>query len=130
MGDDRARAVVQAFWRALEERDLEGAAARLDEDVVEDWPQSGERIVGRANWMAMATRHPTFPTVRHRFTEGASELWVSHAHYDYPGEGGPFPYEVCAIQRVRGGRIERLTEYFAAPFEPAEWRADIVERID
>jgi hypothetical protein len=54
---------------------------------------------------------------------------VSQAHYEYPSDEGPAPYEVCAIQWLRDDRIARIVEYFAAPFEAADWRADIVERI-
>lgn len=33
------------------------------------------------------------------------------------------------MQRVADGRILRIVEYFAAPFQAADWRADLVERI-
>ena len=129
MGEAERREVVERFWRALQAKDLQGAAACLHDDVVEEWPQSGERIVGTKNWLAMVTRHPTFPAVTPRSTEGAGDLWVTHAHYEYPTDGEPAPYEVCAVQWVGDGKILRLTEYFAAPFEAADWRADIVERM-
>jgi hypothetical protein len=51
------------------------------------------------------------------------------AHYEYPTDDGPEPYEVCAVQRVAHGKIASIVEYFAAPFEAADWRADLVERI-
>jgi hypothetical protein len=124
-----AAPAIQGYWDALARNDLQGAATFLDPGFTEDWPQSGERIVGVENWLAMVTRHPTFPAVTVLSHEGRDDLWVSRAHYDYPGDEGPVPYEVCAIQWLRDGRIARAVEYFAAPFEAAEWRADIVERI-
>ena len=39
--------VAEAVWRALEARDWEAASGLLHEDFVQEWPQSGERIVGR-----------------------------------------------------------------------------------
>jgi hypothetical protein len=124
-----APAAIRGYWEALARKDLQGAATFLDADVTEDWPQSAERIVGVQNWLAMVTRHPTFPSVRPLSHEGRDDLWVSQAHYEYPSDEGPAPYEVCAIQWLRDDRIARIVEYFAAPFEAADWRADIVERI-
>jgi ketosteroid isomerase-like protein len=128
MGEEDARATVERFWAALAADDRAGAAEMLAEDVVVEWPQSGERIVGRANWLGMATGHPAFPTITPQGTEGSGDLWVTYAHYEYPVEGGPAPFEVCAVQRVKGGPIIRLTEYYAEPFEPAAWRERWVER--
>ncbi len=127
MSENENRAAVEAFWRALETKDLAGASGFLHDDFIEEWPQSGERIVGTENWMGMVTGHPTFPDITTRSTEGLGDLWVTQAHYEYPMEEGPAPFEVCAIQRVRDGRISRLTEYFAAPFEAADWRREWVE---
>lgn len=100
------------------------------DEFIEEWPQSGERIRGRDNWLAMATAHPTFPSIRPRSTEGVEDLWVTHAHFDYPTDEGAAPFEVCAVQRVREGKILSITQYFGAPFEAAEWRAGWVERTD
>ena len=125
-----APAAIAGYWAALERNDLGQAASFLHDAFTEDWPQSGERIVGVENWLAMVTSHPTFPAVSRVSHEGREDLWVSGAHYDYPTEEGePAPYEVCAIQWVRDGKILRIVEYFGAPFEPAAWRADTIERI-
>ena len=125
-----APAAIAGYWDALERNDLGQAASFLHDAFTEDWPQSGERIVGVENWLAMVTRHPTFPVVSRVLHEGREDLWVSRAHYDYPTEEGEAaPYEVCAIQWDRDGKILRIVEYFGAPFEPAAWRADIIERI-
>ena len=122
--------VIERYWDALARNDLRGAASFLHEAFTEDWPQSGERIVGAESWLAMVTRHPTFPAVTPRSHEGREDLWVSQAHFEYPTEDGePAPYEVCSIQWLRDGKILRIVEYFAAPFEPAAWRADIVQRV-
>lgn len=120
---------IARYWDALVEQDFEAAAACLHDDFTEDWPQSRERIVGRDNWLAMVTHHPTFPSVRLRSHDGEGSMWVTEAHFDYPTDGAPAPYEVCAVQRVADGKVLRIVEYFAAPFEAAGWRRDMVERI-
>ena len=38
-------------------------------------------------------------------------------------------WTVVDIFDFRNGRVVKLTEYFAAPFPPAEWRAEWVEKI-
>lgn len=128
MGEAENRETVERFWASLEGEDYEGAAAHLHDDLVEDWPQSGERINGPANWLEVVRNHPTFPSIRPRRHEGRDDLWVSECVFDYGGEGESQPYHVCAIQRLRDGKIASIVEYFGAPFEAADWRADWVER--
>ncbi|MGH2676744.1 MAG: nuclear transport factor 2 family protein [Actinomycetota bacterium] len=123
---DSNRETAEAFWEALARRDFDGAASSLHPEFVEDWPQSGERIVGVPNWLRMVNEHPTFPTIQHMRTIGGGGLCVSECRFDY-GDGTP--WAICAVQEFRDGKIARITEYFGSPFEAAEWRTDIVERI-
>jgi SnoaL-like domain len=121
-----AEEIVRAFWSALEGADVEGAASFLHEGFVEEWPQSGERIRGADNWLAMATTHPTFPSIEHVRTVGENDVWATHARYDY-GDGTP--WQVIAVQEVREGKIVRITEVFGTPFDAADWRSHLVERF-
>jgi hypothetical protein len=123
---DQGRDVVLRFWQGLERRDFDEAASYLTEDFVEEWPQSGERIVGVPNWMGMVRNHPTFPSIAHVRTVGEGDVWATHAAYDY-GDG--VPWQICAIQELRDRAIARITEFFGSPFEAAEWRADLVEQM-
>jgi SnoaL-like domain len=119
-------AVIDRYWEAVRERDLEAVRACVTDDFVEDWPQSGERIRGIDNWHRMATAHPTYPSVTPVRTVGEGDLWVTEALFDY---GGGDPWRVCAILELAGDRIARVTEYFGAPFEVPEWREGMTERI-
>jgi len=58
---------------------------------------------------------------------GGEDLFVVEGTVDY-GDGIPVSY--VGIGELRGGRVSRMTEYFANPFEPPAWRADFVERIE
>jgi ketosteroid isomerase-like protein len=127
VGTDGAPETLTRYWNALERNDLEGATAFLHQDFVEDWPQSGERIVGATNWLLMARHHPTFPAVQLRRIIGSGDTWAAECDFDYPGMDGT--WRVCALMELRDGLIVRMTEYFGAPFEAADWRADWVERI-
>jgi ketosteroid isomerase-like protein len=121
------RTTVEDFWRALERKDLQGATDYLHDRFVEDWPQSGERIRGKEHWLEMVTNHPTFPTVKLLRVRGSDDLWAAECDFDYPGTEGT--WRICALCELRDGKIAAITEYFGAPFEPAEWRSELVERI-
>lgn len=126
---DESRGPVDRYWQALERNDYEAAQTQLHDEFVEEWPQSGERVRGRENWMRVIVEHPTRPTFRVRRILGGSDVWVTEVAFDYAHDGSP-PYQVCAVQEVRDGKIWRLTEVFGAPFDPADWRADFAERME
>jgi hypothetical protein len=120
------RETAVAFWEALARREFDSASRALHREFVEDWPQPGERIVGVTNWLRMVNEHPTFPAIQHRRTIGGDDVWMSECRFDY-GDGTP--WSICAVQEFRDGKIVRITEVFGAPFDAADWRTDIVERI-
>jgi hypothetical protein len=123
---DANRESAERLWSALARKEFDAAAAELHPDLVEEWPQSGERIVGVPNWLRMVNEHPTFPSIEPKRHVGAGDLWVSECRFDY-GDGTP--WSICAVQEFREGKIARITEYFGSPFEAADWRTGIVERI-
>ena len=100
------------------------------DDFVEDWPQSGERIRGRDNAKAINDNYPTRtgltprPSLRRLSGEGAH--WVIEGSIDY-GDGTPVSY--VGIAELRDGKLVRLTEYFANPFEAPAWRSQWVELV-
>jgi hypothetical protein len=98
-----------------------------DEDVVSDFPQSGERIRGRANLIAQRLAHPEHPKVSKvlRIT-GSGGVWVSEVVIEYDGK----PWDTVTINQLRGDKIFYETQYFAKPFAPAAWRAQWVERME
>ena len=122
-----AQAVVESFWEAMRANDWQAAAAHFAPDAVIEWPCSGERIKGPAAWAEIQARYPaagrwTFDV--HRLVgdgnTAVSEVTVSD---------GEQPARVVAFSEVEGEAIVRQIEYWPAAYEPAEWRADLVERI-
>jgi limonene-1,2-epoxide hydrolase len=101
-------------------------AAVFTDAYVEEYPQSGERIEGRETVRAMLDAFPagTRPTVsgERRITR-TPDGFVGEYTLDY-GPGGLF--RVVGFYTVRDGRVSASREYFAAPFEPAEWRRPFV----
>ncbi|HEU4572765.1 MAG TPA: nuclear transport factor 2 family protein [Candidatus Limnocylindrales bacterium] len=132
MGDERDMAVrlEEAFRRG----DYAGLPDLIDEfatdDFVEEWPQSGERLTRAASKEIAANyadRTGTNPRFRFRRMLGGGDMFVVEGTVDY-GDGVPVSY--VGIGEIRDGRVSRLTEYFASPFEPPEWRAEYAERME
>ena len=103
------------------------------EDYVMEMPQSGERFRGRKNMRAFQEAYPTYrgerpaPYIRLHRVLVKEGLWVSEGVYDY---GGGQVLDTVLIFEVRDGKMWRDRWYFAEPFEPPEWRAQWVERMD
>ena len=101
MSTESGDIVVERFWHAFARRDFDAAAACLAADFIQRWPQSGERIVGPADWKSMASHHPAFPESRLERVHGSGPLWVAELVFDYD-DGSP-PYQVAAIQQLAAG---------------------------
>ncbi|EPJ53096.1 MAG: hypothetical protein OFPI_11790 [Osedax symbiont Rs2] len=53
-----AKQIVQAYWQTMQTNDFYRASEWLSEDFFLDWPQSAERIVGRASFALLNTGYP------------------------------------------------------------------------
>lgn len=126
-GND-SKQVVQQFWGAMQDNDFRRAGELLHDEYVLEWPQSGERIRGRANFVAVNENYPAAGrwnfTIHRLIAEGdniATEITVTD---------GAIAGRVITFSTVRNGKIVRQTEYWPDPFEPATWRAQWVELIE
>ena len=99
------------------------------DDFVEEWPQSGERL-SKAASLKLAESYPAMSGTKPTFTYGrmlgGSDLFVVEGTIDY-GDGIPVRY--VGIGELRDGKIAKMTEYFANPFEAPAWRAGFVDRM-
>jgi hypothetical protein len=100
------------------------------DDFVEEWPQSGERLTKAAS-IRLSASYPemsgTKPTFTYRRMLGGGDVFVIEGAIDY-GDGVPVSY--VGVGELRDGKVARLTEYFANPFEAPAWRADFVEPME
>lgn len=127
MADPDVRAVAEAFWAAVAAGDWDGAAARLHPDYVQQWPQSGERIRGAANALAINRNFPGgMPAMTPRATVVQGDLVVVQTQLDY-ADGSR--YLGVSLMEFRDGLIVKETDYFAEPFVAPQWRAQWVERM-
>jgi hypothetical protein len=127
-------ALAAEFERVLRTGDLVQLSKLTQElatdDFVQNWPQSGEQITKEASIRldkAYEEQTGTKPKFTYKRMIGGGDIFVVEATIDY-GDGIPVSY--VGIGEVRDGKVAKMTEYFANPFEAPAWRADFVERME
>jgi hypothetical protein len=108
---------METFGRAMHEM--------AAEDMVYEYPQSGEVFRGRDNIADMNMNYPagsgTTPKATLRRVLKPGQAWIIESTIDY-GDGTPVS-AVSIIEPGPDGKIVRQTDYYANPFPAAEWRA-------
>jgi ketosteroid isomerase-like protein len=127
MSDQDVRGVAEAFWAALEAGDWDAAARHLHPDFVQEWPQSGERIRGADNALAIDRNFPGgMPSMTSRGIVASGDIAIAETELTY-ADGSR--YLGVSVLAFRDGRIVKETDYFAEPFTAPQWRAQWVERM-
>ena len=123
--DESNESVIGRFMEAAERGDLETMASLAHEDVVMEWPQSGERFRGRDNALAAmrAQQTPPEPAGEPRLV-GSGDTWVMMMPLRY----GEEIFHYVGVYELRDGKIARSTEYFGAPFPAQEFRAQYADK--
>ena len=125
MDDESRRAGIRRLVDAINTHDLEPFDAIYHDDVVIEWPQSGEVIRGKQNIRELRLARPTAqPTATLRRIIGSGDLWATEMIFDYAGDR----YYTVLIHEYRDRLVVRETCYYGAPFEAPAWRAQWVER--
>ena len=122
-----SKLIVEGFWAAMQTNDFKAAGEFLHDDYVLEWPQSGERIRGRANFVAINQHYPAhgrWEFTIHRIIAEGDEV-VS----DVSVTDGAVTGRVITFSSVRAGKILDQTEFWPDPYAPAEWRARWIEKI-
>ncbi len=84
MGTQENRATLDQHWDASASGDLEAEHEIYDDNVVCEYPQSGEKIRGRRNLQALRGHHPGKPSgFSIRRIVGANDLWVTEYVINY-----------------------------------------------
>jgi ketosteroid isomerase-like protein len=126
MSDDDVRDALRRHWAASDANDFATEHEIYRADAVLEYPQSGERIRGRANIQASREAQPNLKRFTVRRMLGGGDLWVSELVMTYDGQ----PSYVVSIMEFDGGEVVREAQYFGDPFEPGPSRAQWVERMD
>jgi hypothetical protein len=125
MHDDQIPEALKAHWQASADSDANAEHDIYDDQVICDYPQSGERILGRSNLQALRSHHPGKPsgfTVKRILGQG--DLWITEYTITYLQRAA---YTV-SIMEFRNGKVVHETQYFADPFEAPPWRSRWVQQ--
>jgi hypothetical protein len=124
-GDTETHARIQGHWDASESGDIEAEHAIYADKAVLDYPQSGERFVGRSRIQAQRGGHPAERHFAVRRIQGDGDLWVSECVITYDGA----PTYSVSVMELADGLVTHETQYFADPFPASPDRASLAEPI-
>ena len=119
-------------------------------DFTASWPQSGELVRGHENWVEIVKRFPQSGNVEGQVSgetkvsvttvktplpfgppilamSGGSDTFTVQGMVTYPDKSQWYSVGIC---ETKDGKVIKETGYFAEPFDPPEWRADLVEIED
>ena len=125
MSDERNRAAVERLWRAFDERDFDGAGEQCHEDVVLEWPQSRERIRGRANLVEVNRNYPGDWKITIERIVVCGESAVSQVAVRIDGR----TEYATSFFELRDEKIATIREFWAEEYQAPEWRARWVEQM-
>jgi SnoaL-like domain len=122
--EEEIREVLTKHWQASAAGDADAEHDIYDDAAICDYPQSGERILGRANLQALRSHHPGHPSgFKIKRILGNGELWVTEYTINYEERTA---YTV-SIMEFRNGKVVHETQYFADSFEAPAWRRQWVQ---
>jgi hypothetical protein len=126
MQEEQIREALNTHWNASAAGDANAEHDIYADDAICDYPQSGERILGRSNLQALRSHHPGKPSgFKVKRILGKGDLWITEYTITYQGR----PAYTVSIMEFRNGKVVHETQYFADPFEAPAWRSQWVQQI-
>jgi len=117
------RAALEAHWAASRTGDQGGEHDIYHEDAICDYPQSGERVLGKRNLRVLREQFPAAPTLSVRRIFGTGDLWITEFVITYEGR----MVHYVSIMEFREVKVFRETQYITDPFPAQTWREPYVE---
>jgi SnoaL-like domain len=119
MNEAERRDQIRRYWENTGS-DEEAAHGIYHDDAVLDFPQSGERFEGVANFNEWRSQYPAGVVLEMVEMRGEGDLWVVEGTIRY--DDGPAQPAVNILE-FRGDRVARETIYVTEPWDAPEWRA-------
>jgi hypothetical protein len=126
MDETTIRKLIADHFAAAGKDEL-AAAEIFADDAVLEWPQSGERVRGKPQIVALHQASPVTIDFETRRTIGCGDLWVTETTIRYDGAR---PTNAVFIMEFKDGKVVRETDYFGEPFDPPEYRSQWVELMN
>src|SRR5262245_33557736 len=104
MGEPEIRAALDLHWSASANGNFEAEHDIYDDNVLCEYPQSGERILGRSNLQTLRSHHPRKPSGFNleRILRNKN-LWITEYTITYQGR----PAYTVSIMEFRNGKVFR-----------------------
>ncbi|MBG0826326.1 nuclear transport factor 2 family protein [Planomonospora sp. ID67723] len=120
--------IVHQLWDRMQARDWQGLGELLADELVVEWPASGERIVGRENFVRVNAEYPEGWSIKVLRVVADGETVVSEVEVPHEEMG---VHRVASFWTVRDGKIVTGREYWTElNADPSpEWRAEYVQRM-
>jgi hypothetical protein len=125
LGNMEIRAALDHHWK-FTGVDIDKSHEIYRDDVVVEFPQSGEKIRGIHNLYEFRKHYPSKLCFKILRTRGEGNLWITELIVTYDGR----PVNGVCIMEFLDEKIAHETLYFGDPFEPPEWRSKWVELSD
>jgi ketosteroid isomerase-like protein len=123
--EEQIRTALNEHWGASAAGNANAEHEIYHDDAICDYPQSGERILGRRNLQALRSHHPGKPAgFEVKRILGNGDVWITEYTIVYQGRAA---YTV-SIMEFRDGKVIHETQYFADPFEAPAWRKQWVQQ--
>jgi hypothetical protein len=97
--------------------DLDRAHDIYHDDLIVEFPQSGERISGERNLYKLRAYYPAKVIIKILRIRGEGNLWITEYIITY--DGGRL-INMVTIMEFKEGKVAHQTHYYADPFEPHE----------
>jgi len=127
MAEAENAALVRRLWDLFEARDWEAARKLLTDDFVAEWPHSGERFRGPANFIEMQRAYPEGWSIEVRRIVAAAERVASEIRVTHP-DGN---FSAASFFEARDGKLASVWELWVeeGSEEPPVWRSGWSERM-
>ncbi|KPL91037.1 nuclear transport factor 2 family protein [Herpetosiphon geysericola] len=119
--------IVCKFWQLMQSNDFTAVGVVLHDDYTLDWPQSNERIRGRAAFAQINAEYPaagvwhfTINRLVASETEACSDVSVTDGHVQA---------RAISFFTIQDGLIIKQVEYWPEPYPAPTNRQHLVEPI-
>jgi hypothetical protein len=121
MDESGVRAALEHYFECSATGEHDEAHEIYRDDAVLEFPQSGERFEGVANFKEWRRQYPaTKVEFDVRRVRGAGDVWVAEMGVRYDGGPGMFGVDVLEFA---GGLVTRESIYVMDGFPAPEWRS-------
>lgn len=113
--------VISQLWERIDQRNWAALGELLHEDVLLEYPVSGEIFRGRANVVAINAEYPDGWSIQLLRVVADGEDVVSEVEVPMEGVG---TFRVASFWTVRSGRVLQAREYWTSlgADDPPAWR--------